>query len=154
MHTWYIHKLDDSAFFLTQSYITKICYFEFLPSLLFGWQKPYFPPVHITLLNLYPHFGHFLKRSTYLPQFTWKVDQNRNKVKFESVRTLLRITCLGHRKSNLVIICPNSHKKLIKSEIRSILSRFEHCSESLIYPIGSHIWSLLAPIHTKSWPKV
>ena len=26
--------------------------------------------------------------------------------------------------------------------------------ESLILPIGSHIWSLLAPIHMKSWPKV
>ena len=34
-------KLDDSAFFRTQSYITKICYFEYLLSLLFGWQKPY-----------------------------------------------------------------------------------------------------------------
>ena len=33
-------------------------------------------------------------------------------------------------------------------------SRFEHCSESLIYPIRSHIWSLFTPIHMKSWPKV
>ena len=66
---------------------------------------------------------------------------------------MLRIARLVHRKSNLVIICPNSHKMLTKSEIRSSLSRFEHCSESLIKPIGSHIWSLFAPIHKKSWPK-
>ena len=40
------------------------------------------------------------------------------------------------------------------SEIRSSSSRFEYCSESLIWPIGSHIWSLFAPIYMKSWPKV
>ena len=57
-------------------------------------------------------------------------------------------------KSYLVIICPNSNAKLTKSEIRSSSSRFEHCSESLIYPIGSQIWSLFAPIHMKSGPKV
>ena len=34
--------------------------------------------------------------------------------------------------SYLVIICPNSHEKLTKSEIRSSSSRFEHFSESLI----------------------
>ena len=38
---------------------------------------------------------------------------------------------LTHRKSYLVIICPNSHNKLTKSEIRSSSSRFEYCSESL-----------------------
>ena len=37
-------------------------------------------------------FGLFsLKRSTYLPQFTSKVDKNQNYVKLESVQTLLRI---------------------------------------------------------------
>ena len=41
-----------------------------------------------------------------------------NYVKFKSVRTLLRITHLAHRKSYLVIICPNSHEKFTKSEIR------------------------------------
>ena len=41
----YGNKLDDSAFFRTLSYITKICYFEYLPSLLFRWQKPFFSPV-------------------------------------------------------------------------------------------------------------
>ena len=35
-------------------------------------------------------------------------------------------------KSYLVIICPNSHEKLTKSEIRSSSSRFEYCLESLI----------------------
>ena len=35
-------KLDDSAFFPTPSYITGICYFEYLLSLLFRWQKPFF----------------------------------------------------------------------------------------------------------------
>ena len=34
-----------------------------------------------------------------------------------------------------------------KSEIRLSWSRFEHCSESLVYPIGSHVWSLFAAIH-------
>ena len=37
----------------------------------------------------------------------------------QSVRTLLRITHLAHRKSYLFIICPKSHEKLTKSEIRS-----------------------------------
>ena len=54
----------------------------------------------------------------YLPQFTYKVDQKWNWVKFKSVRTLLRITHLTHRKSYLVIIGPNSQEKLTKSEIR------------------------------------
>ena len=51
-------------------------------------------------------------------------------VKLELVRTLLRITRLVLRKSHLVIICPNAHEKLTKSEniIRSRWSRFEHCS--------------------------
>ena len=48
----------------------------------------------------------------------------------------------------------NSHKKLSKINIRSSWSRFEHCSESLIYPLGSHICSLFAPFHMESWPKV
>ena len=67
---------------------------------------------------------------------------------------MLRITRLAPSKSYLVIICPNSHEKLTKSEIRSNSSQFEDCSESLIQPIGSHIWSFFAPIHMKSWPKV
>ena len=48
----------------------------------------------------------------------------------------------------------NSHKKLSKINIRSSWSRFEHCSESLIYPLGSHTCSLFAPFHMESWPKV
>ena len=32
----------------------------------------------------------------------------------------------------LIIICPNLHEQLIKSEIRLSSSRFEHCSESLV----------------------
>ena len=44
--TQYTTKLD-SAFFRTQSYITKICYFEYLPSLLFGWYKLFFSPIHM-----------------------------------------------------------------------------------------------------------
>ena len=45
---------------------------------------------------------------------------------------LCQIAHLAHRKSYLVIICPNSHGKLTKSEIMSSSSRFEHCSEPLI----------------------
>ena len=48
----------------------------------------------------------------------------------------------------------NSHKKLSKINIRSSWSRFGHCSESLIYPLGSHTCSLFAPFHIESWPKV
>ena len=70
-------------------------------------------------------------------------DKKLTKGEIRSVRTLLRITHLAHRKSYLVIICPNSHETLTKSEIRSSSSRFEHCSESLIQPKGSHIWSLV-----------
>ena len=43
------------------------------------------------------------------------------KVKLGQVQVgskLLRITHLAHRKSYLVIICPNSHEKFIKNEIR------------------------------------
>ena len=39
---------------------------------------------------------------------------------WESVRTLLRITRIAHRKSYLVIICPNSHANLTKSETRRL----------------------------------
>ena len=39
---------------------------------------------------------------------------------------------LAHRRSYLVIICPNTHEKLTKNEIRSRSNRFEHFSESLI----------------------
>ena len=42
---------------------------------------------------------------------------------------------LVRRKSYLLIIFPNSHEKLTKSEIMSIWSRFEHCSELLVLPI-------------------
>ena len=38
-------ELDDSAFLRTQSYITEICYFEYLLSLLFRWQKPFLFPI-------------------------------------------------------------------------------------------------------------
>ena len=58
----YITKLDDSAFLRTQSYITEICYFEFLWSFEF-W--------------LALHWDFFFKRSTYLSQYTYKVDQNK-----------------------------------------------------------------------------
>ena len=78
-----IVKLDDSAFYQTQSYITEICYFEYLLSLLFRWQKPFFFPIQ----------------------------SNINLIKF--LAPLYRLL-FGHL------------------EIRSSLSRFEHCSESLI----------------------
>ena len=51
-------------------------------------------------------------------------------------------------------ICLNSYANFTKIEIRSSLSWFEHCSESLIWPIGSHIWSLFGPIHMKTRAKV
>ena len=69
----------------------------------------------------------------YLPEFIWRVDQKWNPV------TLLEITHLASWKSYLVVICHNSHEKLTK--IRSSWIQFEHSSESLLYPIGSHICS-------------
>ena len=76
------------------------------------------------------------------------------KIRSSWSRTLFRITQLAYRKSCLVIICPNSHKKFTKIKIRSSWSQFEHCSESLIWPLGSYTCSLFAPFHMKSWPKV
>ena len=54
----------------------------------------------------------------YLLQFICKVDQQWNWVKLESVIFFLRITHSFHMKWCLVFICPNSHKKLSKIEIR------------------------------------
>ena len=92
-------KLDDSAFLRTQSYITEICYFEFLPSFEF-W--------------LAPHWDFFSKDPPIYPNTNTKL----TKIKFRSVQTLLRITLLAHRKSYLVIICPNLNEKFIRSVIR------------------------------------
>ena len=36
-HENHKEKLDDSAFFRTQSYITELCYIKFLPNLLIRW---------------------------------------------------------------------------------------------------------------------
>ena len=57
----------------------------------------------------------------------------------------LQITFIAYKKSYMAIICPNSHANW---------SQFEHGSKSLVWPLGSHIWSLLAPIHMQSFPKV
>ena len=51
------------------------------------------------------------------------------KVKLGKVQVGLNI---AQSQSYLAIICPYSHEKLTKSEIRSSSSRFEYCSESLI----------------------
>ena len=47
-----------------------------------------------------------------------------------------------------------SYCKRKEIEIMSSWSWFEHCSESLVWPLGSHIWSLFASIHMQIWPKV
>ena len=39
-------------------------------------------------------------------------------------------------------------------EIKITKSQFKHCSKSLIWLLGSHIWSLFAQIHMNSWPKL
>ena len=85
-------------------------------------------------------------------------------IKLELVRTLLRITRLAHKKSYMIIICPNLHEKLTKVKLGQVevglnisqnhsSSLFELCSETLVWPIESHFWSLLTPIHMKIWPK-
>ena len=66
---------------------------------------------------------------------------------------IAKITLIASRKSYMANICPNTSNKLTKSELRSSWSRFEHLSKSLFNPLGSHIWSLFAPIHMTSWPK-
>ena len=43
-----------------------------------------------------------------------------------------------------------SKVKLGKVQVGSNIARITH----LAHYIGSHIWSLFAPIHMKSWPKV
>ena len=83
----------------------------------------------------------------YLPQIHLK-SWPKSKLGYGRVWTLLRITFPVHRKSYLVIICPNSHAKLTS------WSWYEHCSESLVWPLGSHICSLFSSIHMKSWPKI
>ena len=62
-------KPDDSALFRTHSYITKICYFEYLPSLVFGWQKTFFSSVQSNILPNYILSPTFFSKSAYLPQF-------------------------------------------------------------------------------------
>ena len=52
-----------------------------------------------------------------------KVDQKRNWVKLKSVQTLLRIACLGDRKSYIVIICSSSCEKFTNSEIYSDIAQ-------------------------------
>ena len=71
------------------------------------------------------------------------VDQKWNYVKFKLVRTLLRITHLAHRKSYLVIICPNSHEKLTKSGP----DIYQHSCQGS--NLNSQNWSILWP-----WPAV
>ena len=79
--------------------------------------------------------------------------QNHMLTKSKSRSIASKITNLASRKSYIVIILPNSYQKLTKSKTRSSWSRFKHCIESLVYPIGSHMWSLYVPIHIKSWSK-
>ena len=89
----------------------------------------------------------------YLPQFIWKVDQNWNQVKLESVWTLLKITHPASRKSYLVMFCPNSHEKFTKIEIKKLesagtLLRITHLASR------KSIWSLLSNIFWENWLKV
>ena len=50
---------------------------------------------------------------------------------WELVRTLLRITRLAHRKSYLIIICPNSHEKLTKG--LSLLPTISKIAEQIMH---------------------
>ena len=70
----------------------------------------------------------------------------------QSFRVLINVACPTY--IHIIIIWANSCQKLTKSEIGSSWSRFKHCSEWLVQPIGSHMWSLYMPMHVKSWPKV
>ena len=59
--------------------------------------------------------GEFLKRSTYSHEKLTKIEIRSSWSRFEHYWPLLRFTRLGHRKSNLVIIWPNSYEKLTNS---------------------------------------
>ena len=48
----------------------------------------------------------------YVRRFMCKIDQKLNCVKLKSIQTLLKIACLSHRKSYMVIICANSYEKI------------------------------------------
>ena len=69
------------------------------------------------------------------------------------VQTLLKSTHLASKKSYLVIIGPNSYAKLTKGETGYIGVGSNIAQNHSFSPLGIHIWSLLAPIHMKSWPK-
>ena len=68
-----------------------------------------------------------------------------------SGQTLLKINLLGFLKSCLVIICPNSHEHLTKMKVGhvGVSSNIAQSHSSNPAP-GSHLWSLLAPIHIQS----
>ena len=100
MQNWPKVKLDDSAFLRTQSYITEICYFEFLWSFEF-W--------------LAPHWDFFSKDPPIYPNTHTKFTKIKIRSSLCQLKHLLRITHLAHRKSYLVIICSNSHEKLTAS---------------------------------------
>ena len=80
----------------------------------------------------------------YLSYFIWKVDQKWNKVKLESVRTLLKITCLVikslDRKSCMPIIGPNSYEKWPNMK----LGRYYLLQSGCIYFIWPHVCPYLA----------
>ena len=57
-----------------------------------------------------------------------------------------------HRKPTPYVSLPlrGETKSCLKSTLGQVGSRFEHCSESLIYHLGSHACSLFAPFHMES----
>ena len=60
--------------------------------------------------------GHY----TCMCQLMSKVDQKWRCIKLKSVTTLLKIACLAHRKSYVVIICANSVKSLPKEKLGQV----------------------------------
>ena len=176
-YTWNKIKLDDSFLSNTKLYIciTKIYCCECLTIMFFDAKKITFFNIsdqcvksnffRINFQNGSQHLlwypkttfvfkNHFVTRKVYQK---WKLGSE-----FELVRTLLRITHLAE-KLYLVIIYLKSNEKLTKSGL------LKHCStvklgevrvssnitqKSFIWPLGSHIWSILAPIYIKGWANV
>ena len=50
----------------------------------------------------------------------WKVDQKWKCIKLKSVQTLLKIACLAHRESYVVIICANSFKSWLQNKVGQV----------------------------------
>ena len=113
-------ELDDFAFFRTQSYISKICCFNFLPSLLFGWQNHFSHQFRaIYYLTFSPTLDFFSKDPLFAPIHM----KSLPKVKFGQVGVGSNIA-QNHSSSDiwsyLVLFTPIPKKSLPKVKLGQV----------------------------------